>query len=126
MGYLETIPSELESNAGEEVVGRVESLLSGVVTNQQTCFDGLAEVGSGIATAVAEVVGGVEGLYSVALGLVAEGLRKQRRKGGHVRREVVEVEWDWVRYSTQSTLSKVHCNRILEYPTSLVIGEISF
>jgi len=72
-------------------VGRVEALLSGVVTNQQTCYDGMRESGGpagwseGLASLIhAPVVNGSQ-LYSVALGLLSHALGRMRTRMGRVR-----------------------------------------
>ncbi|KAK6163114.1 hypothetical protein DH2020_002955 [Rehmannia glutinosa] len=85
--YLELISGELKSaseDMSDAVVGRVRSLLSAVVTNQQTCYDGLADAGSGMVAALAEPLGDAAAVYSVSLGLVAHALGRGRRRGGGV------------------------------------------
>lgn len=68
-----------------ELVGRVEALLSGVVTNQQTCYDGIIENGGWdgkfLGKLHAPVVNGTQ-FYSVSLGIVTHALNrlKIRRK----------------------------------------------
>jgi pectinesterase len=44
--YLLSISAELQSPVSGEVVEQVQTLLSAIVTNQQTCFDGLEDSGS--------------------------------------------------------------------------------
>ncbi|XP_021901142.1 probable pectinesterase/pectinesterase inhibitor 25 [Carica papaya] len=80
--YLETVSAELkaaESMSGE-LVDRVTSLLSGVVTNQQTCFDGLVQAKSGFLGALAAPMANVTRLYSVSLGLVSHSMRRKKSK----------------------------------------------
>ncbi|KAG8391062.1 hypothetical protein BUALT_Bualt01G0148800 [Buddleja alternifolia] len=96
--YLELICSELKSasNMSDGVVGRVQSLLSAVVTNQQTCFDGLADAGSGIAAALGGAVGDAGEMYSVALGLVTHALSRGRRSKTKRGRGLMNMmEWDY-------------------------------
>ncbi|XP_047947492.1 pectinesterase [Salvia hispanica] len=93
--YLELISGELAgsaaANLSDAVVSRVQSLLSAVVTNQETCYDGLAEAGSAIGGALLADVGAV---YSVSLGLVTHALGRGRRSGAvSGRRGAVELDW---------------------------------
>lgn len=103
--YLELIAGELKSattNMSEALVCRVQSLLSAVVTNQQTCFDGLAEAGSGIAAALAAPLGDAAALYRVSLGLVTHALegRRRRRRGGALSGRRGAMELNWARFPT--------------------------
>lgn len=85
MDYLEKISSELkaaEAMTGE-LVDEVTSLLSGVVTNQQTCYDGLVDSKSGFARALGEPLGNVTQLYSVSLALVTNALDRNMKKRKH-------------------------------------------
>ncbi|KAH7547684.1 hypothetical protein JRO89_XS14G0002200 [Xanthoceras sorbifolium] len=91
--YLESISEELKSaeSMTDELVDRVASLLSGIVTNQQTCFDGLVESkSSSIVSAIYEPLSNVTRLYSVSLGLVTHALdrnlKKNKRKNGSKNR----------------------------------------
>lgn len=86
--YFETISSELVAAASmsDVLVERVTSLLSGVVTNQQTCYDGLVQSKSSIVSALSVPLSNVTQLYSVSLALVTHSLEKnlkknKRRKG---------------------------------------------
>ncbi|KAL9388287.1 hypothetical protein Peur_016892 [Populus x canadensis] len=98
--YFETISSELVAaeSMSDVLVERVTSLLSGVVTNQQTCYDGLVQSKSSIAGALSVPLSNVTQLYSVSLALVTHSLEKnlkknKRRKGspqGTVTRGVRE------------------------------------
>ncbi|KAI9156683.1 hypothetical protein LWI28_010562 [Acer negundo] len=95
--YLESISEELkkssatavESTMRDELVERVRSFLSGVVTNQQTCFDGLVESKSSIVGAIGEPLSNVTRLYSVSLALVTNvldrNLKKNKRKIGYYK-----------------------------------------
>lgn len=70
----------------DELVDKVTSLLSAIVTNQQTCYDGLAESKSSFATILYEPLSNVTRLYSISLGLVTHSLdrnlkRNKRSKG---------------------------------------------
>lgn len=84
--YLGSISEELKSaeTMNDELVDRVRTLLSGIVTNQQTCYDGLVESGNGV-VAGGGVLSNATRVYSVALGLVtnalARNLKKHSRKG---------------------------------------------
>ncbi|XP_034929207.1 probable pectinesterase/pectinesterase inhibitor 25 [Populus alba] len=98
--FFETISSELVAaeSMSDVLVERVTSLLSGVVTNQQTCYDGLVQSKSSIAGALSVPLSNVTQLYSVSLALVTHSLEKnlkknKRRKGspqGTVTRGVRE------------------------------------
>ncbi|KAI9387943.1 hypothetical protein POPTR_010G247700v4 [Populus trichocarpa] len=98
--YFETISSELVAaeSMSDVLVERVTSLLSGVVTNQQTCYDGLVQSKSSIVSALSVPLSNVTQLYSVSLALVTHSLEKnlkknKRRKGspqGTVTRGVRE------------------------------------
>eukprot|EP00258_Populus_trichocarpa_P009162 XP_002315399.3 probable pectinesterase/pectinesterase inhibitor 25 [Populus trichocarpa] len=86
--YFETISSELVAaeSMSDVLVERVTSLLSGVVTNQQTCYDGLVQSKSSIVSALSVPLSNVTQLYSVSLALVTHSLEKnlkknKRRKG---------------------------------------------
>lgn len=86
--FFETISSELVAaeSMSDVLVERVTSLLSGVVTNQQTCYDGLVQSKSSIAGALSVPLSNVTQLYSVSLALVTHSLEKnlkknKRRKG---------------------------------------------
>ncbi|EEF46613.1 probable pectinesterase/pectinesterase inhibitor 25 [Ricinus communis] len=89
--YLGTISSELKSaeSMNDELVERVTSLLSGIVTNQQTCYDGLVESKSSIVAVLQAPLTNVTRLYSVSLGLVTHALdrnlkkNKRNKKGSH-------------------------------------------
>ncbi|GLT50537.1 hypothetical protein SLA2020_240180 [Shorea laevis] len=85
VGYLEKISSELkaaEAMTGE-LVDEVTSLLSGVVTNQQTCYDGLVDSKSGFASALGAPLGNMTQLYSVSLALVTNALDRNMKKRKH-------------------------------------------
>ncbi|OMO49445.1 Pectinesterase, catalytic [Corchorus capsularis] len=85
--YLEKISAELKSadSMTDALVDRITSLLSGVVTNQQTCFDGLVDAKSSFAGVLGEPLANMTRLYSVSLGLVTHALdrnlKKNKRKG---------------------------------------------
>ncbi|KAJ6892711.1 hypothetical protein NC651_025806 [Populus alba x Populus x berolinensis] len=86
--FFETISSELVAaeSMSDVLVERVTSLLSGVVTNQQTCYDWLVQSKSSIAGALSVPLSNVTQLYSVSLALVTHSLEKnlkknKRRKG---------------------------------------------
>ncbi|KAG7949045.1 hypothetical protein I3843_13G039800 [Carya illinoinensis] len=88
--YLESISAELKSaeSMNEELVERVQTLLSAIVTNQQTCYEGLEDSESSIVGALSEPLNNVTRLYSVSLGLVTHALdrnlkRNKRKKGSH-------------------------------------------
>ncbi|KAK4410864.1 putative pectinesterase/pectinesterase inhibitor 47 [Sesamum angolense] len=111
--YLELISSELKTaeNMSDVLVGRVQSLLSAVVTNQQTCFDGLADAGSGIARALAAPLGDAAAMYSASLGLVMHALgsgRRRRRGGGGVSGRRGAMELDWARLPTSVLIEFLH------------------
>lgn len=76
--YLETVTEELKAAElmTAALVDRVTSLLGGVVTNQQTCLDGLVDAKSGFATAIGTPLGNLTRLYSVSLGLVSHALNR--------------------------------------------------
>ncbi|GAB4836186.1 hypothetical protein Ancab_001100 [Ancistrocladus abbreviatus] len=107
--YLGTIMSELSKaesgKASDELVGTVVSLLSGAVTNQQTCYDEIRESGSALGSALyAPLVNGGQ-LYSVALGLVSHALGRTRKghkgvyDGAGAGRMMEEAHRSWERSS---------------------------
>ncbi|KAL5995065.1 hypothetical protein ACLOJK_025123 [Asimina triloba] len=83
LDYLDGIAAELSRGStrsmGEEAVERVRALLSAIVTNQQTCFDGLVYSKSG--AVLYAPLSNVTELYSVSLGLVNGALGSRKRKG---------------------------------------------
>ncbi|XP_062174741.1 probable pectinesterase/pectinesterase inhibitor 25 [Alnus glutinosa] len=86
--YLESISAELKSaeSLNDEAVEQVQTLLSAIVTNQLTCYDGLEDSVSSIASALSEPRNNVTQLYSMSLGLVTHALdrnlkRNKRKKG---------------------------------------------
>lgn len=80
--YLEAVTDELKSAElmTEALVDRVSSLLGGVVTNQQTCLDGLEDANSAFATVLGSPLGNVTQLYSVSLGLVSNALSRNLKR----------------------------------------------
>jgi pectinesterase len=84
--YLESISAGLKSakSLNNEVGEQVHTLLSAIVTNQQTCYDGLEDSESSIASALFEPLNNVTQLYSVSLGLVThaldQNLKRNKRK----------------------------------------------
>uniref|UniRef100_A0A1J3H4R2 Pectinesterase n=1 Tax=Noccaea caerulescens TaxID=107243 RepID=A0A1J3H4R2_NOCCA len=82
VSYLQTVTDELNTVdvMTSAVVEHVNSLLSGVVTNQQTCLDGLTEAKSGFAAAIGSPMGNLTGLYSVSLGLVSNALNRNLKR----------------------------------------------
>ena len=80
--YLETVSDELKAAElmTEALVDRVSSLLGGVVTNQQTCLDGLEDAKSAFATVIGSPLGNVTQLYSVSLGLVSHALSRNLKR----------------------------------------------
>ncbi|XP_031103070.1 pectinesterase-like [Ipomoea triloba] len=86
--YLRAAAAELRASDDDRpATGRVEALLSAVVTNQQTCLDGLAGAGSEIVDAFSNA----SELYSVSLGLVRPALGVGRR------RNVAAAAFEWAR-----------------------------
>ncbi|XP_062175171.1 probable pectinesterase/pectinesterase inhibitor 25 isoform X4 [Alnus glutinosa] len=86
--YLESISAELKSaeSLNDEAVEQVQTLLSAIVTNQLTCYNGLEDSESSIASALSEPLNNVIQLYSMSLGLVTHALdrnlkRNKRKKG---------------------------------------------
>ncbi|KAL0464222.1 UNVERIFIED_CONTAM: putative pectinesterase/pectinesterase inhibitor 47 [Sesamum latifolium] len=111
--YLELISGELKTaeNMSDVLVGRVQSLLSAVVTNQQTCYDGLADASSGIARALAAPLGDAAAMYSASLALVTHALgsgRRRRRGGGGVSGRRGAMELDWARLPTSVLIEFLH------------------
>lgn len=82
-GYLEMITLELKNAPAmtDGLIGKIETLLSGVVTNQDTCYDGLVESGSSLATLLKEPLSNATVLYSVSLGLVTHAIARDRKRG---------------------------------------------
>ncbi|CAN1174461.1 Probable pectinesterase/pectinesterase inhibitor 25 [Linum perenne] len=95
--FLESVSSELKDAEAmsDELVEKVTTLLSGTVTNQQTCIDGLVQASGGtgsvlVGPGIGSSMGNTNQLYSVALGLVTRALdrklrksRKSKKKGGN-------------------------------------------
>ncbi|XP_022945508.1 probable pectinesterase/pectinesterase inhibitor 25 [Cucurbita moschata] len=85
--FLRSIESVLEAakSVDEELVERVQSILSAIVTNGQTCIDGLVESRSSLGNALTAPMSSAGQLYSVSLGLVTNSLsrlwKKRRMKG---------------------------------------------
>ncbi|KAL1804970.1 hypothetical protein ACET3Z_028038 [Daucus carota] len=63
------------------LIGKIETLLSGVVTNQDTCYDGLVESGSSLAAVLEVPLSNANVLYSVSLGLVTHAIARDRKRG---------------------------------------------
>ncbi|XP_022150485.1 probable pectinesterase/pectinesterase inhibitor 25 [Momordica charantia] len=80
--FLRSIESVLEAAEGvdEQVVERVESILSAIVTNGQTCIDGLVESKSSLGSALSAPLSTAGELYSVSLGLVKNSLSRRWKK----------------------------------------------
>lgn len=110
--YLKSIMHELrrrrrvveKTSSSAELVGRVEALLSGVVTNQQTCYDGIKENGGWdgalLSTLHAPVVNG-SGLYSASLGIVIQTLtparaHRKRHQSDFVGRVLKDSDQSWL------------------------------
>ena len=76
--YLESISAELKlaESLNDLLVERVQTLLSAIVTNQQTCYDGLEDSKSSIVNALSEPLKNTTQLYSVSLGLVTHSLNR--------------------------------------------------
>ena len=92
MDYLQGISGELKSAElmTDELVERVRTLLSGIVTNQQTCYDGLVDSGNSLVTALLSPLSGATQLYSVSLGLVSRALSRTRKR--HKKRGLTELD----------------------------------
>ncbi|WOH09049.1 hypothetical protein DCAR_0728502 [Daucus carota subsp. sativus] len=102
--YLETITLELKKaeSLTDGLIGKIETLLSGVMTNQDTCYDGLVDSGSNLAAALKEPISDATVLYSVSLGLVTRAIGRDRKRGprkGNV--------WPGQGFPTNITLSKL-------------------
>ncbi|KAH7536800.1 probable pectinesterase/pectinesterase inhibitor 47 [Ziziphus jujuba] len=89
--YFESISEELKSaeSMNDELVDRVQTMLSAIVTNQQTCYDGLVAAGNGVVLGGGDLsvpLANATQLYSVSLGLVtselARNLKKHRKRNG--------------------------------------------
>ncbi|KAB1225516.1 putative pectinesterase/pectinesterase inhibitor 25 [Morella rubra] len=122
--YWQTIAAELKSaeSLDEELVERVRTLLSAIVTNQQTCYDGLEDSKSSIVSALSEPLNHANRLYSVSLGLVTHALdrnlklnrKKKASKGGfptegrHPARERLETLIKALRKTSACNESR-HC-----------------
>ncbi|KAL1187863.1 putative pectinesterase/pectinesterase inhibitor 25 [Cardamine amara subsp. amara] len=80
--YLQMVTAELKTAEvmTAALVEHVNSLLSGVVTNQQTCLDGLVEAKSGFAAAIGSPMGNLTRLYSISLGLVSHALNRNLKR----------------------------------------------
>ncbi|KAM3378179.1 putative pectinesterase/pectinesterase inhibitor 25 isoform X1 [Capsicum galapagoense] len=107
--YLNSVSAELRGfdvrSSSDDLVGRIQTLLSGVVTNQQTCYEGLKEAGSSMVAQLLAPVSNAGEIYSVSLGLVAHALGsvgKSRKKGrllGEQDGGGVLMEEEWARHS---------------------------
>ncbi|XP_019092752.1 PREDICTED: probable pectinesterase/pectinesterase inhibitor 25 [Camelina sativa] len=82
VNYLETVTTELKSAQvmTAALVEHVNSLLSGVVTNQETCLEGLVEAKSGFAAAIGSPMGNLTRLYGISLGLVSHALNRNLKR----------------------------------------------
>lgn len=101
---METITLELKKaeSLTDGLIGKIETLLSGVMTNQDTCYDGLVESRSNLAAALKEPISDATVLYSVSLGLVTRAIGRDRKRGprkGNV--------WPGQGFPTNITLSKL-------------------
>lgn len=90
--YLQTISGELKSAEmmTDELVERVRTLLSGIVTNQQTCYDGLVYSGNSMVKTLLAPLSNATQLYSVSLGLVSRALSRTRKR--HKKRGLTELD----------------------------------
>lgn len=117
--YLNSISAELKgadaSTTSDYLVGKIQTLLSAVVTNQQTCYEGLREAGSTMVAQLSAPLSNAAEIYSVSLGLVAHALgrvRKSRNAGRLLAEEGGLTEEEWARHS-RFMASKV----IISFPT---------
>lgn len=81
--YLGSIGDELKTAKvlNEELVDRVRTLLSAIVTNQQTCVDGVMVLESDyLQSALGILLSNATKLYSVSLGLVTNALSRNIKK----------------------------------------------
>ncbi|XP_020988442.1 probable pectinesterase/pectinesterase inhibitor 47 [Arachis duranensis] len=94
--YLLSISAELKyannndyyySNGAAELVDKIESYLSAVATNHETCYDGLVATKGGIGNVLAASLKGATELYSVSLGLVSVALDKNTKKNNNKTRK---------------------------------------
>ncbi|KAJ7949441.1 Pectinesterase [Quillaja saponaria] len=87
--YLESVSDNLKSakELDFEVVDRVQTYLSAIPTNHQTCFDGLVVTKSSIATVLSVPLKNVTQLYSVSLGLVTQALNRNLKKNKKKKKE---------------------------------------
>ncbi|KDP30022.1 hypothetical protein JCGZ_18594 [Jatropha curcas] len=108
--YLETISTELQAAASlsGELVERVTSLLSGVVTNQDTCFDGLVDSKSSIAGGLYNPIANVSDLYSVSLGLVTHALDRNLKKNKRSKNQRSVFSKKGVREPLDSLIKALH------------------
>ncbi|XP_054814095.1 probable pectinesterase/pectinesterase inhibitor 25 [Prosopis cineraria] len=82
VGYLESVKSELNTveASSPELLKEIQTYLSAVATNHDTCYDGLVAAQSGIAKALNVPLNNVTKLYSVSLGLVTHALNRYMKK----------------------------------------------
>ncbi|KAL1292095.1 probable pectinesterase/pectinesterase inhibitor 47 [Arachis ipaensis] len=90
--YLSSISAELKyannnANGAAELVDKIESYLSAVATNHETCYDGLVATKGGIGNALAASLKGATELYSVSLGLVSVALDRNMKKNNNKTRK---------------------------------------
>ncbi|CAN4108732.1 unnamed protein product [Withania somnifera] len=83
--YLNSISALLKgATTSDDLVGKIQTLLSAVVTNQHTCYEELKEAGSSWVAQLLAPMSNAAEIYSVSLGLVAHALghvRKSRKTG---------------------------------------------
>lgn len=107
--YLETITLELKKadSLTDGLIGKIETLLSGVMTNQDTCYDGLIDSRSSLATALKEPISNATVLYSVSLGLVTHAIGRDRKRGPRKGTVFPGVVFPGVGFPTNITLAKL-------------------
>lgn len=106
--YLNSISTQMKgandgaASTSDDLPGKIHTLLSAVVTNQQTCYEGLGEAGSSMVAQLLAPVSSASEIYSVSLGLVAHALgrvRKSRKTGRLLAEHGGRMEEDWARDS---------------------------
>ncbi|KAJ4837514.1 putative pectinesterase/pectinesterase inhibitor 47 [Turnera subulata] len=113
--YFDTISTELKSaeSLSPELVEKVTTLLSGIMTNQQTCFDGLVQSKSSVVSALSMPLTNVTQLYSVSLALVSNSLAKNLKKNKKKKQGSHQLPRNGVREPLEKlikTLKKVSCH----------------
>ncbi|KAJ7982449.1 Pectinesterase [Quillaja saponaria] len=116
--YLDSVTNELKTaqELSFELVDRVQTYLSAIPTNHQTCFDGLVVTKSSIANVLSVPLQNVTKLYSVSLGLVTQALNRNLKKNKKRKEELKnKIDHGHLREPLQSLIQVLknnhHCKQ---------------